>query len=102
VTYQWQTAPAGGTTFTDIAGATSATYTTGNLTQADEGTQFRANVTVPGLTLPSATAKVILDQTPPAIVGALGSPDGKSVMIRFNEKVSQATAETLAIIQSPG
>ena len=45
---------------------------------------------------------MILDQTPPTIVGALGSPDGKSVTIRFNEKVSQATAETLANYTTTG
>lgn len=96
LSYQWQRAAAGSTTFADIGGATSATYTTGNLTSADEGTQFRVNVTVPGLTLPSAIARVIFDQTPPAVVGALGGADRTSVTIRFTEKVSQATAETLA------
>jgi hypothetical protein len=96
VTYQWQRAPAGSSTFTDIAGATSATYTTGNLTSADTGTQYRVNVSVPGYTLASAVAKVNLDQVPPAVIGALGGGDRASVTIRFNEKVTQATAETLA------
>ena len=40
-TYQWQSSP-NGTTWTDIAGATSATYTSGALTAT---TQFRRSVT---------------------------------------------------------
>ncbi len=96
LTYQWQKAAAGSSTFANVAGATSATYTTGNLATADEGTQYRVNVTTGSLTLPSAVGKVIFDQTPPGVVGALGSPDLKSVTVRFNEKVTQATAETVA------
>lgn len=41
-TVQWQSAPAGSSTFADIAGATSASYTTAAATLADTGTQFRA------------------------------------------------------------
>jgi hypothetical protein len=96
LSYQWQKAAAGTSTFTDIAGATSTTYTTGNQAAADEGTQYRVNVTTGSLTLPSAVGKVVFDQNPPTVVGALGSPDLKSVTVRFNEKVSPGTAETLA------
>src|SRR5207244_4197598 len=38
ITYQWKTSTDGGATWTDIAGATSLSYTT---TEADEGNQIR-------------------------------------------------------------
>src|SRR5262245_37359253 len=45
ITYQWQKAAAGSTNFTDISGATQATYTTPALTVADDGSKFRCNLT---------------------------------------------------------
>ena len=45
LTYQWQSAPSGGSTFTNIAGATNASYTTPVLALTDNGTQFRCVVT---------------------------------------------------------
>ncbi len=41
LTYQWQISTDGGTTWTNIAGATSASYTTPALTLADSGSLFR-------------------------------------------------------------
>jgi PQQ-like domain len=46
-TYQWQMEPAGGGTFSDIAGATSSSYTTPATSSADNGEMFRVNVTNP-------------------------------------------------------
>jgi hypothetical protein len=43
--YQWQSQPSGSASFSNIAGATQATYTTPPLTLADSGTLFRCVVT---------------------------------------------------------
>ena len=42
-TVQWQTSTNGGTTWTNITGATGVSYTTGVLTTANGGTQYRAS-----------------------------------------------------------
>jgi len=45
LTYQWQKQEAGATTWSDISGATSASYTTGTLAVlADNGDKFRVKV----------------------------------------------------------
>jgi len=41
LTYQWQISTDGGTTWTDITGATSASYTTPALTLSDSGSRYR-------------------------------------------------------------
>ena len=96
VTYQWQQKAPGATTFTPVSGATSASYTTPTATDAMNGTQYRVTLTSGGTTLTSGAATLITDAAPPTVVGAFGSPDLKGVTIRFSEKVTQATAETLA------
>jgi titin len=45
VSYQWQSAPAGSTTFTDIASSTSTTFVTPVLTPSLTGIQYRVRVT---------------------------------------------------------
>lgn len=45
LSYQWQESPAGSASFTDIAGATSASYTTPATSSTDSGEQFRVVVT---------------------------------------------------------
>ncbi|MEY2598760.1 MAG: hypothetical protein RLZZ142_1019 [Verrucomicrobiota bacterium] len=40
-TYQWQSAPAGGSSFTNLAGATAASYSIATTTLSDHGRQFR-------------------------------------------------------------
>ncbi|HEY1717775.1 MAG TPA: hypothetical protein VGH42_05695 [Verrucomicrobiae bacterium] len=73
-TYQWQFAPPGSSTFTNIPGATLTSYTTPNLVLAtDNGDQYRAIVTVPcdSSMATSAVAKVTLTApvaTPPGVV----------------------------------
>ncbi|MBI5857892.1 MAG: M36 family metallopeptidase [Sphingobacteriales bacterium] len=46
-TYQWQISVDGGVTWTDISGATSATYTIASTTAAMNGNKFRCNITSP-------------------------------------------------------
>ena len=45
LSYQWESQPPGGSSFSPISGATSSTYTTAPVTLADSGTQFHCIVT---------------------------------------------------------
>ncbi len=98
--YQWQTAPAGSSTFTNIPGATSATLQTTGATLADNGRQFRCVVTVPPVSQISSvvTLTVTADTTPPAVsAGAMAGPGGAIyVGVGFDEPVDDATGSTLA------
>ena len=55
-TVQWLQSTDGGATFTPISGATSASYTTPNLTTADNGTRYEASFTNTGGTTVTAPA----------------------------------------------
>jgi len=100
VTYQWQKAAPGSTTFTDIAGATSDTYTTPALTLADDGSKFQVICKVPTLakTSSAATLTINTDKLGPLVVGvgAVKNPtSGFDVGVSFDEPVDQASATTV-------
>jgi hypothetical protein len=99
VTYQWQKAPKGSTTFTDIAGATKTTYTSPRLALSDDGVQYRVMATVPTLSVPSdaATVTVVPDTFPPAVVsvGAMKHGNDWEVGVIFDEKIGSG-ATTMA------
>ncbi len=63
---QWQVSTDGGTTFTDVAGATATSYTTPTLTSADDGNQYQAVFTNDTDSATSAAATLTVDY-PPAI-----------------------------------
>ncbi len=100
VTYQWQKAPSGSSTFTDIAGATAASYTTPLLALADNGTQYKVVCSVPTLSKVSAAAKltVVADTFAPKLeaAGAIGKGTGIEVGVRFDENVDPTTAGATA------
>jgi hypothetical protein len=77
VSFQWQEAPAGSSTFTNIPGAIGAAYDTGTLFPANSGEQFRVIVSLPGVsqTSSAATVTVTTDTTPPVIVSAGALPN---------------------------
>jgi hypothetical protein len=95
VYYQWQSAPKGSSTFTDIAGATKTSYRTALLQLTDDGTQFRAVVTASdGVSNSSiATVTVLPNTNPPtATVGAIVRNDGVAeVGVSFDEQVLPST-----------
>jgi hypothetical protein len=99
---QWQTAPSGSTTFTNIPGATTSSYTTPVLGLADTGRQYQLVATVPGLTQASrvATVTVNKDTIPPNLVAAsaLASRSNATfdVGVTFDEPLDPTTAGTLA------
>ena len=102
VVLQWQTAPSGSTTFTNIPGETKNTYTTPALGLADSGRQYKVLGTVPGFTQPSSVAKVTVnaDTVPPHLVSvaALPSQTGGTfdVGVTFDEPLDSVSATTTA------
>lgn len=104
VTYQWQTAAKGSSAFTDIAGATLASYTTPLLAAADDGRQYRVMASVPTLSQPSdaATVTINVDKTPPTLVSAGAISGDNQVGVAFSELLDQASAETAANYQVSG
>ena len=102
VTYQWQSAPKGSSTFTSIPGATQSTYTTAALGLGDNGTQFQVLASVPSFTVPSSVATVTVnaDVYPPNLVAAsaLASRSNATfdVGITFDEPLDPTSAQTLA------
>ena len=106
ITYQWQSAPAGSSTFTDIPNATGNPYTTSPLTLAQNGAQFRAVLRTAGFgtTSPSASLTVVRDTTAPWPVAIKSiNPAGTSVRLAFSEILDAASAQrTFNYAYSPG
>jgi len=100
--YQWQTAPAGSFTFTNIPGATSPTLQTALVTPADNGRQYRVVATVPPVSQNSsvATLTVTADNSPPVVsAGAMTNKTAAgsiSIGVGFDEPVDDVTGSTLA------
>jgi hypothetical protein len=63
-TVQWQLSTDGGTTFADIDGATSTSYTTATLTAADDGNQYQAVFTNTGGATQTSPATVTVTYAP--------------------------------------
>jgi hypothetical protein len=108
VFYQWQSAPKGSANWTDIAGATAASYQTPILGLTDDGRQYRLVATVPPYSSSSAavTVTVAADTTPPiATVGAMQDDTAGvvDVGVGFNETVDSVAGQLLANYSvSPG
>jgi hypothetical protein len=104
--YQWQTAPSGSTTFTNIPGATGTTFTTPSLALTDSGRQYRAVISGGDATVNSAAATVNVtpDTTAPrpVTVGTV-SASRNQVTLSFNEVLNSASATTAAnYVFTPG
>ena len=67
LSYQWQSRPSGSSSFTNIAGATSASYTTPATVLSDNGTQFRCVVSNSAGTVLSTPAVVTVTLSLPMI-----------------------------------
>ncbi len=101
VNFQWQTAPAGSSTFVDIPGSTLPDLQTMPSTMADNGRQYRLVATVPPVSETSSTATltVTADTAPPvASAGAmLGNVAGTiSIGVGFDKTVDDATGAAIA------
>lgn len=92
VSYQWQSKAPGAADFSNIAGATSASYTTGATTDAMNGTLYRAVVSVGAKSATTVSAKLTTDAVPPSVLGAVSGPSPTTVTLTFSEKVEATSA----------
>lgn len=94
--YQWQKTTPGGSTFTDILGATGASYTTPVLALADNNTKYRVVCSVPTLSVNSAeaTLTVVPDTLAPQVVSVGSIMNGTAIElgVTFDENVDPVTA----------
>jgi len=106
LSYQWQAAPAGSSTFTNIGGASGASFTTPVLKLSDTGTQFRVSLLAGDTNVTSSigTLTVTPDTTAPLPVKVTSvNAAGKLINLNFNELLDKASAETGANYSfSPG
>lgn len=93
LTYQWMSAPKGSSTFTVISNQTRAKYTAPLASQADDGTQFKVDVTYPTLFSSTAVLTVLPNTNPPVLTaGAITRNDGVvEVAASFDEQVDPTT-----------
>jgi hypothetical protein len=99
VVSQWQSAPAGSATFTNIPGATGSSFTTPLLQLSDNGAQFRALLTTAGAAATSsvATVTVVGNTTPPVPLEVLAvNSSGTTVTVVFSQPLDPASGQTLA------
>jgi hypothetical protein len=76
-TFQWQARAPGATTFTNIPGATSSSYTTPAVTTAESGTEFRLIATATSNTLTSRVARLtVITITEPTPTASFNFDDG--------------------------
>jgi hypothetical protein len=115
ILFQWQAAPKGSSTFTNIPGATSASYKTLPLTIASDGLQIRLQATVPPIieyssvvtltvtkntALPVLTAGAMSEATAGTIdigVGFDKPMDGNTLALLANYSVSSGSISSLTV-----
>lgn len=91
LTFQWQVAPAGSSSFSHISGATSADYTTIPSLLTDHGAQFRCVISIPGNAAIAQTSKVatlLVDTVPPKVLSAETFRNPTRVKVNFSEPVA--------------
>jgi hypothetical protein len=85
VTYQWQRKSSGATDFTDISGATSASYSFGPVRAEDHLAVFQAIVRIPGIARTSSAATLeVLGRECLRVVGATASGDLTHATVQFS------------------
>ncbi|OLD52113.1 MAG: hypothetical protein AUI63_00290 [Gemmatimonadetes bacterium 13_1_40CM_2_60_3] len=104
--YQWQSAPSGSSTFTNIPNASGSSFTTSLLKLSDSGAQFRVAMLAgdTNITSSAATLTVNPDTTPPRPVTVISvNAAGTVVTLAFAELMDKPSAETGAnYVFTPG
>jgi len=104
--YQWQSAPAGSSTFTSIGGANGTSYTTPILKLSDNGTQYRVAMVAADASTNSAVATltVAADTAPPRPVQIISvSASGRTVILTFDGLMDKTATEAPAgYVFNPG
>lgn len=91
ITYQWQRAAPGTTSFVDIPDATQATYTTPVLAAADSGSKFRVRLVSGGAQTTSGEAELLVDATIPTVSAVRGSVNLNAAHVSFSEPMKLTT-----------
>lgn len=91
ISYQWQKAASGSSTFADISGATQANYTTPVLSVADDGAKFRCKVSSGTSQATSAEAIINVDGVIPTIADVRGSVNFNAVYVTLSEAMKLDT-----------
>jgi len=94
ITYQWQTAPAGSSTFTDVAGGTGASLKVNAELASNNNAQYRVKVHAEGQDFTSDVGKLLVDPdvTAPKLVSAYSAPGNDAIVVSFNEPISNTGA----------
>ena len=98
LTYQWQVSTDGGLTYTNIAGATSASYTLSPVTAAQNNNRYRAIITAaPCAGSTTSTAAILTVNALPVVT--ISSPDlsltpGQTTTITATSSPAAATANS--------
>lgn len=101
--YQWQSAASAAGPFTDIAGATSASYTTPIVALADSGKTYRARVYVPGAQADSTPVALTVnkDSVAPRVTRVIAT-GSDALNVTFDERLDGVTAQQAANYQLSG
>ncbi|MGC8830009.1 MAG: PA14 domain-containing protein, partial [Verrucomicrobiia bacterium] len=115
ISYKWQKSVDNGSSWQDISGATASALTLLQVSAADNGSWYRCVATIQvhtgaGLigdvpitvTSQPATLTVISDTVAPRLISATPQYDGSTIILRFSEYVSAATALNAANYQVIG
>ena len=92
-TYQWQSSPDDGTTWTIVASATSASYTTAATSVSNSGTQYRCVLTNATGTLNSSAATLTVTAVPAPVITSF---------VAAKSPVTSGTATTLTAVFTGG
>lgn len=106
ILYQWQSAPAGPGSFTNIPGATSGTYEPPTLRLGDNGERFRVLLNTAGAAATSSVASVTVvpNTTPPEPLRVVSvNAAGTVVTLAFSQPLDAASAQSPVNFQfTPG
>lgn len=102
ITYQWQQAAPGSATFTDVGGATAASYTTPLLTVAEDGVRYRCHLTSGTSAATSAEAVINVDGSIPTATAVRGSINFNAVHVTFSEAMKLDQLATAANYEITG
>lgn len=97
LTYQWQKSVDGGVTWTDIAGANEASYTTGAMTENDQGTRYRSVVANSYDGSETISNEAVLSLAAPPVLSAAG--DNANNLVKLNWTSSLAGQEYYMVYQ---
>ena len=110
LSYQWQLSKDGGSTWSDLSGETSSSYTVDSAVKGDDGNQYRCYiydaVDNTSVTSEKATLTVLYPVLKMAGVtpanGATGVPVKSQIVMTFNEEIQAVAGKNISILDPSG